>query len=303
MNERRLIICYIAAGLIIACSSDDKAGFPDGGGDRGATSSAGAGGNSSNAGGATGRAGSGGTVTGSGGATGRAGSGKGGAGGGSGTAGTSSGGRAPDAGTDGAGPPHPDAGIGNDGGDGASPLHDAGKHLSRVFITHQRWDGDLKQAAANDGINVTTGLDAADAFCNRAATDAGLGGLWVAWLSDSVHDALDRIDDVGPWYRVDGAEVFADKAALLGNPLIEIDLDENGADTELIPDGGGLANIPWTGTLADGTASQDTCNDWTNDAADVHGLAGANTATTDAKWSEATAPLCNNPYHLYCFEQ
>jgi len=32
-------------------------------------------------------------------------------------------------------------------------------------------------------------------------------------------------------------------------------------------------------------------------------MAGANTATTQDKWSEFVSPLCNNPYHLYCFEQ
>jgi hypothetical protein len=234
----------------------------------------------------------------SGGAGGVAGSGNG-AGGSSDAGGTSSGGaRAFDAGSDG-GPvsPHPDAST----SDGAA--HDARMHPKRLFITHDHWDGNLKDDAGTAGIYVTTGIAAADVFCNYAANGAGLGGVWVAWLSDSAHDALDRVRDVGPWYRVDGAMVFPNKAALVGNPLVEIDLDEHGDDTELIPDGGGLANVPWTGTLADGTRSPSTCNDWTSNGADVHGLAGANTATTNAKWSEGTVPLCNNPYHLYCFEQ
>jgi hypothetical protein len=197
----------------------------------------------------------------------------------------------------------PDGGAPADGGDGSPSVNDAGRHRKRLFITHDRWDGDLKQAADDLGIYVTTGLVAADALCNLAATDAGLGGTWVAWLSDGSDDALDRLNDVGPWYRVDGAEAFADKAALVGDPLVAIELDETGADTELVPDGGGLANVPWTGTLADGTRSPDTCSDWSSNASDDHGLAGANTATTDAKWSEGTAPLCDRPYHLYCFEQ
>ena len=47
----------------------------------------------------------------------------------------------------------------------------------RLFITHDRWDGNLKDDAATVGIYVTTGLAAADVFCNYAANGAGLGGV------------------------------------------------------------------------------------------------------------------------------
>src|SRR5262245_51629174 len=67
----------------------------------------------------------------------------------------------------------------------------------RVFVTAGSWNGNLKAAGAG-----SDGLDGANKLCQGAATTAGLGGTWVAWLSDSTHDAKDRIADVGPWYRL-----------------------------------------------------------------------------------------------------
>src|SRR5262249_40860614 len=107
------------------------------------------------------------------------------------------GGTAPDAGSavdasiedSGSSRPNPDASGSIEGGDGAPGR----PHRERLFLTHDRWEGDLVSAATALGFSVTTGLAAGDALCNRAATGAGLGGTWVAWLSDGSHDALDRV--------------------------------------------------------------------------------------------------------------
>ena len=88
--------------------------------------------------------------------------------------------------------------------------------------------------------------------------------------------------------------MFEDRAALAANPLTAIVVDETGGTTDF---------AVWTGTLADGTAAASTCDDWTSDSADAYGMCGTNNTTTQAKWSEATIPLCDNPYDLYCFEQ
>jgi len=53
----------------------------------------------------------------------------------------------------------------------------------RVFVTSSSWNGNLG------------GLSGAGAKCQQAADAAGLGGTWVAWLSDSTYDAKDRIPD------------------------------------------------------------------------------------------------------------
>jgi hypothetical protein len=162
----------------------------------------------------------------------------------------------------------------------------------RVFITQEKWNGDLRSAALAAGVDAPTGLAAGDALCNVAA--ASLGGTWRAWLSDSNTNAIDRLHDVGPWHRLDGVTLFANKAALAGDPLAPIDLDETGAPVDY---------APWTGTLADGTKSAHTCGDWLSSSSSDYGLCGFDDSATQRKWSEGTIPLCDHAYNLYCFEQ
>jgi hypothetical protein len=48
------------------------------------------------------------------------------------------------------------------------------------------------------------GLDGGDALCNAEAADAGLPGTYVAYLSTSAVDAIDRIGGSRGWVRPDG---------------------------------------------------------------------------------------------------
>ncbi len=188
------------------------------------------------------------------------------------------------------------AGGGTANVDGGTTPADGGAHRMRLFVTHDKWDGNLLGAAngADAGGEVTSGLAGGDWLCQISARGAGLGGNWIAWLSDSHENAIDRLKDVGPWYGLDGVELFANKAALTGDPLSAIDVDERGTLTDY---------APWTGTHADGTATAFTCNDWRSNSPHDYGMCGYNTSTTDDKWSESVVPQCNNPYNLYCFEQ
>lgn len=169
----------------------------------------------------------------------------------------------------------------------------APQRTMRVFITRAQWDGNLLLAAQRAGARVTTGRDGADALCTSAATAAGLGGRWVAWISDSAVDAIDRLEDVGPWYDLFGAKVFESKAALSGDPLVALTIDERGGTTDY---------AAWTGTHADGTRAAQTCGDWASSSRS-YGLCGVNNTTSGQRWSEDIVPRCNNPYNLYCFEQ
>src|SRR5215510_6780649 len=55
-------------------------------------------------------------------------------------------------------------------------------------------------------------LAAADAVCNESAANAGLPGVYVAWLSTSATNAIDRLAGARGWVRPDGRP-FADTSA------------------------------------------------------------------------------------------
>jgi hypothetical protein len=194
----------------------------------------------------------------------------------------------------GGGPPDADL-VPPEAADGAGVIFSDGPpRAMRVFVTSGKWDGNLLRAAIVAGGSVSTGLAGGDTLCNLSAHAAGLGGTWVAWLSDSTTDAIDRIRDVGPWYGLDGAKVFESRAALTADPLVALEVNEVGTRTDY---------APWTGTLADGTKAASTCGDWRSNSDRTYGLCGYSDSTGQRTWSEGVLPLCNNPYNLYCFEE
>jgi hypothetical protein len=139
------------------------------------------------------------------------------------------------------------------------------------------------------------GLAAADMYCQRAAAAGGLTGTFHAWISDASQNAFDRTADAGPWYTTGNAVAFASKADLRGGPQTEL-LDETGGYPQT------LSGV-WTGTDAQGSATGETCEGWTN------GTDGA-TATTgsalgsDAAWGGGNPSLrCNAQAPLICFQQ
>ena len=169
---------------------------------------------------------------------------------------------------------------------------DAAPLGKRVFTTNAQYTGDLRTVGA--GVD---GLDGGDKLCASAAMNAGLGaGPWVAWLSTSTVNAIDRITSDGPWYLSDGTTlVFQNKAAILDGPAVPIDRDEHGGRPA------GADNIK-SGTLATGLAAPLTCNDWTSSAFNVAGLTGLR-SSTDAEWTQGSAVPCSVALsRLYCFE-
>ena len=118
----------------------------------------------------------------------------------------------------------------------------------RVFVSSRTTLGDFG------------GLAGADAWCRHLPHDAGLGGLWVAWLSDSTTHARDRINGDGPFLLTDGTLIASDRADLLDENLdFPIDLDEYGNPPPL--------TIVETGTLANGyryNGATTFCSDWTS---------------------------------------
>src|SRR5579862_7065150 len=127
--------------------------------------------------------------------------------------------------------------------------------VKRVFVTSLGSGGALN------------GVAGADSNCATAVGVAGLGGQWVAWMSDSTRDAIDRVSDVGPWYRLDGHRVFDNKAGLMQTPQAPIDVDETGTTDH--------AENVWTGTNVGGRVSDGDggsvldCMDWSTSATNL----------------------------------
>ena len=117
------------------------------------------------------------------------------------------------------------------------------------------------------------GLEGADRHCQELAEMAGRGSVtWHAYLSTTGPggvNARDRIGD-GPWYNASGEMVARNVADLHG----DIQRDRNNiTKTSAVNEKGEMVNGRGdspnqhdilTGSLSDGRAAEETCNNWTN---------------------------------------
>lgn len=154
--------------------------------------------------------------------------------------------------------------------------------------------GDFRRAGMND----TDGLAGADEFCRSlaaAANPALATKPWRAYLSTTTVNAKDRIGK-GPWYNQKLVKI-ADSVADLLDPTLPGDGGKNkigaatGYDEKGVIVPTGVHDII-TGTLADGTKSTLTCNNWTNNnnatsTTGHYNRAGGGEAPTS--WSSAHA--------------
>jgi hypothetical protein len=114
------------------------------------------------------------------------------------------------------------------------------------------------------------GLAGADAHCQALAEAAGVTGpkTWRAYLSTNEVNAKDRIGS-GPWFNAKG-EKIADDVASLHSDANKISkqtaLDEKGNVVNGRGDEPNRHDI-LTGSMPDGTAAPDTCENWTADGA------------------------------------
>jgi len=121
------------------------------------------------------------------------------------------------------------------------------------------------------------GLEGADAHCQSLAEAVDAGDkTWRAYLSASSEDARDRIGD-GPWYNAAGEMIAEDVDDLHSddnNITAETALNERGESPNYIGGPQPLQHDVLTGTNEDGTASDMTCNDWTDSSADSTAMLG-----------------------------
>lgn len=156
----------------------------------------------------------------------------------------------------------------------------------RVFFLHSGTMGKIR-----DSSDRRPPLDVADEDCTLAAADRDLGGAWRAWLSSSEADAIERIDDVGPWFRVDRETLlFPDRAGFRDGPIAEI-----------VPEADPDRSQFWSGTLPDGTRSGENCDDWT----EYLGLSGTvgRVDVAGPSWATPESLYCGIYLALLCIEQ
>ncbi len=167
-----------------------------------------------------------------------------------------------------------------------------------VFVTSSTATGNLGSwAEARD----ETGIAAGDGVCQTLADDAGLRGVFKAWLSDSNIAAKDRLARSAEAYvRVDGVRLADNWSDLTTAPYLDnpISIDEQGSST--------VPSSVFTGTRVDGAsgvgALGNNCLDWLS--GDVVDLAAIGvTSESDFSWTEAGQNTCDASRGLYCFQQ
>lgn len=156
----------------------------------------------------------------------------------------------------------------------------------RVFLSSSTYTGNLGGHAG------------ADATCHQLATAAGLGGTWMAWISDSASCPSARFNHASDAYRLlDGTVVAASWSSLVSGSLGHgIDLDESGHPPT------GTTEV-WTATNPDGTLAGDGCGSFTSGSNSASTPVVGVADNTDATWTEVYLQFCDRSDHVYCFEQ
>jgi hypothetical protein len=159
---------------------------------------------------------------------------------------------------------------------------DAGGGPNVVFVT----------STTIPGVMAPNPLATADAFCASAAESAMLPGTFVAYLSTSSVNAIDRIGGSRGWVGTDGLPIIDQPGDLATGAMFNpIDHDQHG--TLVAP-----TQSVWTGTGPDGHVFA-TCADWSDGNAPASfGFAGAGFPA----FVQGSGSNCNNPASLYCFE-
>jgi hypothetical protein len=171
-----------------------------------------------------------------------------------------------------------------------APAVDAGTAL-RVFVSSKTYDGKLGGALGADGV------------CNTLATQAGLGGTWMAWVSDTTTSPGQRFTkSTVPYRRLDGVVIASSWANLTSSGLSNaIDVTETNASLAAADSN---ASKTWTGTTVAGALGTNSCGGFASNASTTTGAVGHCTGTGTVNWTAAyTTETCSVPNHIYCFEQ
>lgn len=141
------------------------------------------------------------------------------------------------------------------------------------------------------------GVVGADQSCQGLADNAGLGGSWKAWISDSSSSPSTRFARPTTAYtRIDGTLVAMHWAGLTSGALTNSVLtEEYGAP---VPN----AEV-WTATTTSGTYGGNSCSDWSrNDGTPLYPQVGISDRSS-SEWTAAYLQFFDRVARLYCVEQ
>jgi Abnormal spindle-like microcephaly-assoc'd, ASPM-SPD-2-Hydin/Divergent InlB B-repeat domain len=148
-----------------------------------------------------------------------------------------------------------------------------------VFVTSQTYRTDL-------------GLEAYDRVCNERARTVGLPGSYLAWLSTTTTDAVDRFSSARGFIRVDGRP-FADTLEPGAPVYFPPALDEFGA-----------ASTPWPSAVMTGSDDRgrlvpgNNCLDWTSSGA--YPLRLGNALSGWQVWTGWGLSGCQTSWAIFC---
>ncbi|MBZ0103495.1 MAG: hypothetical protein K8I65_15150 [Thermoanaerobaculia bacterium] len=185
----------------------------------------------------------------------------------------------------------------------------------RAFVTSVTGTGNIPSWPGSSGATV---LERADSICRARAAAASLpnASLYRAWLSTSTVDAYCHVQGLsgtranacggasqpggGPWYLVNGVSTFTPDLATLTGPgrvvYRGVYFDEFGAGVPNSYDG-----AYWTGTAADGTATQQNCSNWTTGDGSTSGYYGTARGGSYV-WTTWGHQSCSVTKRLLCLE-
>lgn len=162
----------------------------------------------------------------------------------------------------------------------------------------------------NNNGGIMGGLSGANSICQQEAINAGLGGTWKAWLSDSTHSPANQSDGEvwtqynGQYRLTDGTTVVATSWAGLTDGFISSLISRFATGPGPICSSCVYTNTTSTGNIKSTVPSQ-ICNNWTSDTGSQTGPIMGSTNAGNSGWTEFNQPSlsCLSNWYIYCFEQ
>ena len=158
--------------------------------------------------------------------------------------------------------------------------------LKYVFLTSSTHDGNLG------------GFAGADNICQDLASNAGLPGIYMAWISTPAGSPATSFSKCRCDYKLPSGDIIANS----WQDLTDQDLDSPIIQDETGSKVGAIFEV-WTATAPDGTVaipSAINCSNWTSNNEGDSGIWGL-ASSTDTQWTDNNLHPCDFLKRLYCF--